>query len=181
MVRPFVYSLITICLIIFAIAVNAETQSIADSDAQSTIVNSNSQNNYGGMGDLPSSIVGRNFVSCPETAWNAGVYGNQNDSGYGHNSNNVGVMFGIGGTFGGDGKCEQAQSTMNELNRAETQLLTTRNEMELLRNQRATIQNEMSEIKDCYEMHKKGLEAPNAGWAERCYKLTYHNAESFSQ
>lgn len=180
MVRALVFVFATIVAITFAIAVNAETQSIADADAQSTIVNSNSQNNYAGMGDLPSSIVGRDFVNCPETTWNAGVYGNQNDSGYGHNSNNVGVHIGVGGVIGGSSDCKQAQSTMNERNRAETQLLTTRNEMELLRNQRTIIQHEMAEIKDCYEMHKKGLQAPNEGWARRCYELTFHNAEAFT-
>jgi len=80
MVRPFVYSLVAICLIVFALAVNAESSSQAS--ANGTVVNQNSQVNQSGGSELSRSTFGRDFVSCESGAWGVSVVGNQNNSDY---------------------------------------------------------------------------------------------------
>ena len=176
MVRALVFVFATIVAITFAIAVNAESSSQAS--ASGTVVNQNSQVNQSGGSDLSRSTFGRDYVSCESGAWGVSLVGNNNNGRY-VNNDNVAVMFTISGPTNFNGtvsKCEDQQKAIINLTRQDANLVELRIEAE-------SVRNDMLKLKDCYDLHKRGLQVSidRFDWIDECYDMTYHNAEAFSQ
>ena len=162
----------------------AFAESSSQASASGTVVNQNSQINQSGGSDLSRSTFGRDYVSCESGAWGVSLVGNQNNGDY-TNNDNVAVMFTISGPTNFNGtisRCEDQQKAVINLTRKDAVLVDLRIEIEAIRNEAEMVRNDMLKLKDCYDLHKRGLEVSvdRFEWASECYDMTYHNAEAFS-
>lgn len=162
----------------------AFAESSSQASANGTVVNQNSQVNQSGGSDLSRSTFGRDYVSCESGAWGVSLVSNKNNSDYMDNDN-IAVMFTISGPTNFNGtisRCEDQQKAVINLTRKDAALVDLRIEIEAIRNEAEMVRNDMLKLKDCYDLHKRGLEVSvdRYSWIGECYDMTYHNPEAFS-